>query len=261
MENIIEGIAPETFKGECPEHGQFVGRVFRLKAGQVIRSQCPACVEADTARRAAEDARLAARERAENRQREVEGKVAVSGIPLRFQDRSFDNYEAATPEQRRVLAVCKRFADTWPIRLQEGSILVLAGKTGTGKTHLACAIANHVMQHHLAPTVFGTLADILRGVRQSYSKDSEVSERDAIRALTTPDLLVVDEIGGSRGSDYESQIMFDVINARYADKRPMILLSNLAPEELENHLGDRMSDRIREVGHFVPFTWTTYRRR
>lgn len=81
-----------------------------------------------------------------------------------------------------------------------------------------------------------------------------------MRALLEPDMLIMDEVGG-RASEHDQSLMFDIINARYADMRPMILLSNLARCELDELLGARMADRLREVGTYVNMDWPSYRGR
>jgi DNA replication protein DnaC len=72
-------------------------------------------------------------------------------------------------------------------------------------------------------------------------------------------LLVMDEVGVQYGTDAEKVLLFDVINRRYQDVMPTILLTNLDKAGLREYLGDRAFDRIRENGLLVPFVWESHR--
>lgn len=222
-----------------------------------FQSRCPKC---SAERKAAEDAR---REREEQRahDRRVYELRSEANIPARFAERRFSDYTASVQGQRIALGVCKAFADTWPDKRKAGASLVLTGSPGTGKTHLACAVANAVMDAHLASVLFGTVTGALRFIKDTYRKDSERSERDALRRLTSPDLLILDEVGVQLGSEHEKLLMFEILNARYQDLLPTILISNLTGAELEAFLGQRVMDRYRECGSVLAFDWASHRGR
>jgi DNA replication protein DnaC len=224
---------------------------------KAIQSGCPVCGEE---RRAAEAARVE-REAQRDHDRRLHGLRSEAGIPARFADRRFADYTATLQGQRIALGVCKAFADAWPEKRQSGASLVLTGSPGTGKTHLACAVANAVMEAHLASALFGTVTAALRFIKDTYRKDSGLSERDALRRLTDPDLLILDEVGVQLGSEHEKLLMFEVLNTRYQELRPTILISNLSGTELEAFLGQRVMDRYRECGSVLAFDWDSFRGR
>lgn len=220
-----------------------------------ITSRCPQCVaffNAEAAARKEAEAR-------EHRNRRVAGIAAASGIPARFAGRDFAGYRATVPGQKIALSVCQAFADSWPEKKADGGSLVLTGGPGTGKTHLACAVANAVMRDHLAVCKFGTVATVLRFIKDTYRRDSELTEQGAIERLVQPDLLIVDEVGVQIGSEHEKMLMFEVLNARYQECRPTILISNLAADELETFMGQRVMDRYRECGAVLAFDWQSHR--
>lgn len=242
----------------CKTHGAYVATVTEYHITDrptVITSPCPAC---QAERRSEDEARKQA-EADRQRQHRVNQLKAASRIPARFADRSFADYAATEQGQKIALGVCKAFADTWPEKSASGASLVLTGGPGTGKTHLACAVANAVMPGYLASCKFGTVATILRYIKDTYRKDSDRSEQDAIDALIRPDLLILDEVGVQVGSEHEKLLMFEVLNARYQELRPTILISNLAAGELEQFMGQRVMDRYRECGSVLAFDWDSYR--
>lgn len=254
----------ESVVATCPVHGQYEASVMQL-GGRDVTSYCPGCAAADQRRQHEEFDANRARERDDARRQRIAERLATAGIPARFRNCAFDNFvidegSAHEPQQRLALRMSEAFVQRWEAVKARGQMLVMTGSTGTGKTHLACAIANGLIASHGAAVAFGTVADHVRGVKAAFQRDSGMSERDAVRALIEPDLLILDEVG-QRTTEYEQQLMFDVINARYAEMRPMVLMSNLSVPELETLLGDRLADRLHEVGVFINLAWSSYRSR
>lgn len=254
----LETIDHEVVDAICPEHGPYKARSMQLDfMRKPIVSPCPTC---SAERRAEEDARKE-REAQAARRRKVDEVRSESRIPARFAGRAFADYAATVQGQKIALSVCKAYAAAWPEKLAAGASLVLTGGPGTGKTHLACAVANAVMDEHIAVCKFGTVATVLRYIKDTYRKDSDRSEQDAINDLIRPELLIVDEVGVQVGSEHEKLLMFEVLNARYQELRPTILISNLSGGELEEFMGQRVMDRYRECGSILAFDWDSYRGR
>lgn len=247
-------LATETRRAECPEHGPFESKGIALPFNdRRVWTQCPTC-EAQRAEREAAEKR-ATEER--DRQRRIEEKLDRAGIPLRFRGKTLDAFVAQTVEQRHALAVARKFVERFDEHRNAGTTAVFSGMPGTGKSHLAIAIAQAVMRH---TTVFyaGAL-DIVRMIRATWHRESDRSERAVLDMLGSVGLLVIDEVGVQYGTDAEKVLMFDVINRRYQDMMPTILLTNLDAAGLREYLGDRAFDRMREAGVWVPFTWESHR--
>lgn len=253
----LELPSPETVDAICPRHGAYVARVIDTTAigGSRFPSRCPACAE--SAQRETEARQQA--EQAAARQRRIAQLNERSGIPARFASRTFAGYDASLPGQKIAAGVCKAYAEKWGENYEHGRSLVLTGLPGTGKTHLACSIAGRVMAEHLASCYFTPVASMLRLIKETYRKDSTRTEQQAIDSLLEPDLLILDEVGVQVGSDHEKLLMFEVLNDRYQEMRPTILISNLTADELETFLGQRVMDRYRECGSVIAFDWQSHR--
>lgn len=255
MKMQVSEISQMTREGQCEKHGAFEesGMTLPVASKRTIWSGCPQCgAEA----RIVEEQRRAAEEE-EQRQRRMEQRLSMSGIPQRFRDRTFENYIADTEPKQKALEVAMDFAANFDDHYRDGTTVVFSGKPGTGKSHLAIAAAMLVMNSGTA--LYLNALDLIRMVRDTWRRDSEMTESAVLNELSTVKLLVIDEIGVQYGTDGEQVILFDVLNRRYRDLMPTILLTNLGAKGMKEFLGERSFDRLREGGIWVAFDWESHR--
>lgn len=240
----------------CSEHGEFESRkLFGTKW-----TMCPACADRRIAERDAQEAVEAEAARKAEAAARWEARIGMAGIPDRFRNRTLASYVAETEMQRKALAFAQQYANQFDQVMQTGRCGVFVGKPGTGKTHLATGIALAAMERWNASALFSTTMKALRRVKDTWSRDSEESESEAIAALVFPDLLILDEVGIQHGSDTEKLLLFDILNTRYEQRKPCLLLSNLTTSEVQGYLGERIFDRLREDGgKVVVFDWASHR--
>lgn len=239
----------------CQVHGAFVSSGQTLQVGRTSRdvwTRCQACDEVEKAQEALSQQQASAA--AERRQ--VEQMLGQAAIPARFISKTLDTYRASSPDQERALRLCRRYAEHFDTVLAKGSTLILLGAPGTGKTHLAAAVLQALMPAHVG--AYTTTMDLIRKLRGSWG-GREGSEADVLQALADLPLLVIDEIGVQFGSDGERIHLHDVLDRRYRDMRPTILITNLDDAGFQAFVGDRVYDRLTEVGTWVHFTWPSYR--
>jgi len=255
----------KTENRHCEEHGIDWVCEFTKLGGRVLEGECPECLKERVERERIEDQRRMAEEA---KQRQIayerqclERRVSSSLIPQKYLTRTFDNYRAETPDQLKALSACQRFAEDFYGFQRTGAGLIMTGRPGTGKTHLACAIANSLIeQGHTC--VFITASKMIRKIRETYRRDSEFTEQQIIDSLRDVDLLIIDEVGVQRGTESEEHLLFEVLNERNSVFAPTIILSNLTANQIKDYIGERALDRLREGGgKLVVFDWESYRGR
>lgn len=236
----------------CDEHGDYTSKGYKLGRNWHWMG-CPECGKLKQEQAGAE---AAARAAAEEQQR-MEASLKQAGIPLRFRTRTFDTFVADTDAKEKALAVAMEFAQNFAQHYRDGTVLVFSGLPGTGKSHLAIAIAQAVMATHTA--LYTSAIDAVRMVRDTWRKDSPRTESQVLDMLANLGLLVLDEVGMQYGTDAEQVTLFDIIDKRYRDMRPTILLTNQDKAGMKQFLGERSFDRLREGGQWVAFKWESYR--
>ncbi|MDK4689672.1 ATP-binding protein [Kingella negevensis] len=192
----------------------------------------------------------------------IDERMGYSRIPPRYQHKTVKAYQvdASNTQQIRNVEAVKDYAYEFTRGTHSGRNLAMLGNAGTGKTHLACAIGNHVIRNCGGQARFSSVAEINRLVREAKSYSSTVSESEVIEAFSAYDLLIIDEVGVQSGTEAESRALFDVFNERYQNLKPTILISNLDAADFVAAVGNRIADRIKEDGgEFLFFNWESAR--
>lgn len=261
-----------TFAGECPMHGAVDRSEVEQFDGSMAVRPCKQCQfhGLRVAPRPSEEHSLAlANLQAES----VNSALVGSGITPRFAESTFATYRANTPAMIQALETCRGYADNFGEHFQAGRNLLMCGNIGTGKTHLASGIVQHVIRQHGAVAVITTADEIIRVFKRSMARDSGYTEGDVINELASFDLLVIDEIGAQKGSEYELGVLHEIVDRRYQMVLPTVVVSNLPATSkqdadgkptpsLEQYIGARALDRLREnKALLVGFTWASARGR
>lgn len=249
----IDDATTESRADNCETHGDFQSIAFKFGARVMHWSICPECsriqkIEKD----AAEE-----KKDADDRQRRLESRLNQSGIPLRYRAKDFASFIADTDEKENALSIAMEFAQNFDIHRAKGTVAVFSGLPGTGKSHLAIAIAQQIMSGHTA--LYTSAIDAVRMIRDTWDRKSAQTETQVLKILASIDLLILDEVGVQYGTEAEQVSLFDIIDKRYRDLMPTILLTNQNRVGLKQFLGDRSFDRLREDGIWVKFDWASHR--
>lgn len=179
----------------------------------------------------------------------------LAGVPARFISASLDTVITDTPAQQEILAVLRHFSET---KGKEPNSLILAGRLGTGKTFAGYALINEWAIEDRS-SLFVTALGLVRRIRDSW-KGGELSESAVIKQIVNMSLLVLDEVGVQGCTANEQAIITDILNQRYEQMKPTVIIGNLTMDEFSTVLGERVIDRFREGGRVLSFTWESRRR-
>lgn len=242
---------------ECEKHGPFEQKITMLLTKE-FRTSCPECQRLANEEREAS----AKAEQAFLARQAIARKLGAALIPKRFADRTLASYKVDHKGQAEALRFCRHYVKTFDQIVETGRCMVMLGKPGTGKTHLGAAMANDLMRTTSHSAVYRTVGSILQAIRATYDRSSEATEASILASLIEPSLLVLDEVGVSKEqpSDFELTTLFAIINGRYEQMRPTVVISNLDGSQLPMAMGERCVDRLREGGMIVvPFEWESQR--
>lgn len=164
----------------------------------------------------------------------VERIIKNSKMSKRNLSYKFDNFELNN-SNRKVFNNLKKYSEKL-LKGIEKKGLILVGNNGAGKTHLACSIANKLIENG-TPVIYGTLINLLAELRNSYDTDNNISEMEIIKLYENVDLLIIDDLGKEKPSEWGLEKLFTIINSRYENNLPVIITTNYN----QNSLLERLS--------------------
>lgn len=259
----VSGLLPVLGSVErvCTAHGPYTAATYHI-AGRDVVQHCPRCLEAAAREETAQ--RIDAARQAANRSR-VESLFKQAAIPEHFADASFETCRpnpllGNVHEQREAYSTCFAYATNFKLVRRDGGNLLLTGESGTGKTTIACAIANHLIKEGYR-CLFVEASTIVSRLHAASSFSSTVSQEEILHELAVLDLLIIDEIEEIEG-ELARSLMNKVINVRYSYRKPpppVIAITNLPPAQLTEKLSVKAIDRLAHNSRHLPFKWMTHR--
>lgn len=168
-------------------------------------------------------------EQAQMRQREAFERVnrlRAQGIQDKhYREWTFANDDGSNPQ---MMDKARKYCERWMDMYRDNIGLLLWGDVGNGKTYFAACIANYLIDHGVPVlmTNFIRLANALSG----YDEDKNAY----IKSLDNYKLMIIDDLGAERQSDYMLEQVYNVIDSRYKSRQPLIITTNLALNELKN---------------------------
>lgn len=206
-------------------------------------------------------------EEQELRKQKIESILGKSGIKKRYLSRTIDSF-SVTAENKRSFEVATDYIKNFREFFTQGKGLYLEGPCGTGKTHLAIAIALAIINTGV-PVICKTSIDILGDIKRCYERNSEVTEEEVLEAYKTVDLLIIDDLGKEQVTEWSVPVLYSILNERYEALLPTIITTNYNTTALAEKLsakGDAETataiiSRFVESSKRVTMSWADYRRK
>lgn len=182
---------------------------------------------------------------------------SASLMDAQFSISTFDNFQQ-TKFNGRNLELCQRYAKKFDAMLEKNQGLLFWGQVGTGKSFAAACIANYLLDHKI-PVMMTSFVKLLEAVQ--YGRENE---SDIIRRLNRARLVIFDDLGAERSTDYAIERVYNIIDSRYRARLPMILTTNLTIDEMKSEVDiryTRIYDRVFETCFPMQFTGPSFRKK
>jgi DNA replication protein DnaC len=203
-----------------------------------------------------------------------------AAIPARYEHCTLESYEPGFAGADRSLVaahlMARRFVDGYPATTA-GRGLLLTGSIGVGKTHLAVGILHSLIAEKGVHALFCDYRELLKQIQNSWNPQVSTTEMEILRPVFDAEVLVLDELGAARPTDWVWDTVALILNTRYNDKRTTLITTNypdLAPggaggssasratreETLGDRIGERMRSRLAEMCVVVEMRGEDFRR-
>ena len=208
-------------------------------------------------------------------EKQAQNLLDQANIPRRYRSCTFSNFEIHDESHRHAIKIARKFVENFP---EQDIGLLFQGPCGVGKTHLAVAIINELIQKKNVPCYFCDFRELIRNIQSTYTPDSHLTESNILEPVFQKDVLVLDELGAKRTTAWVEETVFYIINNRYNNKKLTVFTSNYidsgeededardsfykkGDDTLVDRIGIRLRSRIYEMCKMVNVWGEDYRKK
>jgi DNA replication protein DnaC len=200
-------------------------------------------------------------------ERSGRSRLALANIPSRYHHCTLANFEAYNESLKRAIDYASRLVSDFPARTTEkDGGLLLIGLPGVGKTHIAVAMLKQCIYRGGTGQFYST-SDLMALLRSTYTGQESTSESDVLKRVTDADIVVLDDLGRERSTEWRDEMLHLIVNARYSNRRPTIFTTNYDVGELDDldslqvRVGVRVYSRLQEMCELMKLDAADYRER
>lgn len=267
VENVLEGLAKQPYMKD----GDYIGEDGLLHCGKChtrrekemnwfgtgtrkVAIMCKCEAEALEARKE--------QERKEEEMNNIRRAKISSMMDDTFQTARFENYRKNQSNEKHfksAMNYCQEFKTMY----EKNQGLLFYGSVGTGKSYTAACIANYLLDHNKT-VVMTSFVRLLQEIQGSMDREKREREEAFINKLNSVSLLIIDDLGAERSTDYALEKVYGIIDNRYRVKKPLILTTNLTLRQMQESKDiryERIYDRIFEMCYPMEFTGVSWRKR
>jgi DNA replication protein DnaC len=202
--------------------------------------------------------------------------LARCRVPARYEECGLAGFDAGTHSLRSALERCLRYCEGYPWlgQTEEGLGLLFSGENGVGKTHLAVGVLRELVTQKGASGQFWDFHELVREIKRSYDPGTRTTEVQVLEPVVETDVLLLDDLGAWRMTDWMVDTLFYILNTRYLAKRATIVTTNFQDvdkdkasradplhrrEYLIDRIGARLRSRLMEMCVFIRIEGTDHR--
>jgi DNA replication protein DnaC len=201
--------------------------------------------------------------------------LSLAHIPPRYEGCDLATYTSDGPQRGVATAkiAATRFIEQYPL---DKTGLLLIGPSGVGKTHLAVAMIKLLVLNKTIPCLFCDYRDLLKQIQNSYNPSVQTTELELLRPVFQTEVLVLDDLGAVKPTEWVWDTVSVILNTRYNEKRTTIITTNFQDgpaaavagargaareETLGDRIGERMRSRLSEMCRIVNLAAPDYRQK
>ena len=201
--------------------------------------------------------------------------LARCRIPPRYEHCTLESFEPGNASLSAALEKALAFCAGYPhLGDDEGLGLLWSGDNGVGKTHLAVAVLRELCEKRGARGQFWDFHELIREIKSSYDPETKTTELQVLEPVVDADVLLLDDLGAWKMTDWMNDTLFSILNSRYMAKRPTLITTNyqdatreeaLAADPLRRReflverIGQRLRSRLMEMCLVVRVTGSDHR--
>lgn len=237
MEKILGTLESDCNK-TCPKCGEPLYKEIELLGKMRIVPRICKCREVELEKE---------KERSQNLEKQARLRQIINNSLMdeKFRECTFETWDFSKGS-KKMYNIGKKYSDSFQEMKSKSVGLLIHGNPGNGKTYTTACIANALI-NNMVPVVCVSIDALLDRIKQTYSNYGNEGEDTVLRSLNNADLLIIDDLGTEQDTDWAKTKIYNILDARYRNKLPLIITTNIPLIELKNKYHERTYDRLIEM--------------